>query len=80
MPKISEEGKIETDPYIKVKTQDTFLGVFDIEFTGPRRLRIENIRIVHWRMGPEGRFLYLIDEFGSVYNFANINTMQRIGD
>ncbi len=71
---------MSNDPYEELKERDAFIGVFDIEFVGPRRMRSENVRIVHWRGTPDGTLYYLIDEFGSVYNFHNINVMTRIGD
>jgi hypothetical protein len=74
-----EDIMAEENPHQKVISQDPFIGVFDIEFVGPRRMRAEGVRIVHWRRG-DGVPLYLIDEHGSVYVFANINMMHRIGD
>lgn len=59
---------------------DVFIGVFNIEFVGPRRMRKENVRIVHWWQNPSVNLLYLIDEHGSVYNFNNINMLDRVGD
>ena len=73
------EEEVE-DPYLDLKQRDSFKGVFNIEFVGPRRMRCENVRIVHWKMGPDGRFFYLIGEDGSVFNFANINMLTRISD
>lgn len=64
----------------EVKEGDPFIGVFTIEFVGPRRMRAENVRIVHWRMSTNAELMYLIDDAGSIYNFHNINTMTRLGD
>lgn len=75
---MAEEKK--EDPYMDLKNRDSLVGLFNIEFVGPRRMRIENVRIVHWKMSPNAELFYLIDENGSVYNFANINVMSRIGD
>lgn len=68
------------DAIEELKERDPFIGVFDIHFTGPRRMSSPEVRIVHWRTTTNGELFYLIDEHGSVYNFNNINCLFRIGD